>query len=123
MRGIIRYLSRRKRLEVRAYFLHFMTPSVSSLSSKFLPPPNTHTTITTTPVSPSPPSFLRVLAGCAPPTQASLTPNLCSCKSALRKSLEEHSLLEAVQDPLSLSAGAPQGSHRHYFIPLKLSHL
>lgn len=38
MRGIIRYLSRRKRLKVRAYFPHFMTPSVSSLSSKFLPP-------------------------------------------------------------------------------------
>lgn len=36
MRGIIRYLSRRKRLKVRAYFPHFMTPSVSSLSSKFL---------------------------------------------------------------------------------------
>ena len=37
MRGIIRYLSCRKRLKVRAYFPHFMTPSVSSLSSKFLP--------------------------------------------------------------------------------------
>lgn len=37
MRGIIRYLSRCKRLKVRAYFPHFMTPSVSSLSSKFLP--------------------------------------------------------------------------------------
>lgn len=38
MRGIIRYLSRRKRLKVRAYFPHFTTPSVSSLSPKFLPP-------------------------------------------------------------------------------------
>lgn len=111
MRGIIRYLSRRKRLKVRAYFPHFMTPSVSSLSSKFLPLF----------------FFFFLFSVCAgwvrPPTQAFLTPNLCSCKSALRKSLEEHSLLEAVQDPLSLSAGAPQGSHRHYFTPLKLSYV
>lgn len=105
MRGIIRYLSRCKRLKVRAYFPHFMKPSVSSLSSKFLP------------------RFLKIyiyfylifslFSVCwlgAPPAPAFLTPNLCSCKSALRKSLEEHLLLEAVQDPLSLSAGAPRGS-------------
>lgn len=105
MRGIIRYLSCPKRLKVRAYFPQFMTPSVSSLSSKFLPK----------------------LAVWAALTEAFLPPNLCSCKNAQRRSLEEQSWLQAVQGLHSHSAGAPQGSHRHlqklpnYFTPLKLS--
>ena len=123
MRGIIRYLSRCKRFKVRSLFsalydaLRFFAvvrvfcPFYFYFYFLFF--------------IFSPPPFLSPCAGWVrPPTQAFLTPNLCSCKSALRKKrLEEHSLLEAVQDPLSLSAGAPQSSHRHYFIPLKLSHL
>lgn len=106
MRGIIRYLSRRKRLKVRAYFQPLMAPSVSSLSSLVTTPPFFF--FFSRPL-PSPLLFVRRLG--VPPMQAFLTPNLLSFISAWRKSLEVDLLLEAVQDPLSLSAGASLASH------------